>query len=300
MITKPLILQWEKLIAWIKNNLFKRYICGLYHRIGQHHILLFAGGLAFSFIMCIIPLILIIFSIIGKILALPTIENEISLFAGKLIPYRESAEFIEKIIFNRIAEFEIYRNIAGYLGALGVLFGVSGLFGSMKTILNTIFQFQPDKNPILGKLKDFGMVLFVLLFFLICTTLLPGLEVTIGLWEKIKFLKILQLSAILKFLFSLGSVFIFYSFLFLLYYLVPTKRIPKRAAALSALVATVLWEIAIRLFKYYVSHSHTLGRIYGTYILIVVVAFWIYYSSVIFIVGAEVGDLYREKEIINQ
>jgi len=41
----------------------------------------------------------------------------------------------------------------------------------------------------------------------------------------------------------------------------------------------------------------TLNRIYGTYALIVVVAFWIYYSSILFLVGAEIGQLYRERRI---
>lgn len=296
MKKKSPTLRCQKLITWIKNPLFKHYIAGLYNRIDDHHILLLAAALAFSFFVCIIPLVLIIFSIIGNILAFTTIENKISLFIDNIIPYKEYAEFTRKIIFQRIAEFEIFRNVAGYVGVLGLLFAGSSLFSSMKTILNTVFQFRAEKNPIIGKLKDFGVVIFVLLFFLIATTILPGLEIIINFWEKIEFLKFLKLSAILKFLFSLGSVFIFFSFLFLLYYFVPSKRIPKRVAVVSSFVATALWEIAIQFFGYYISNFNTLGRIYGTYILMVVVAFWIYYSSAIFIVGAEVGDLYWQRK----
>jgi len=295
---KFLNLQLQKFIHWIKHTLFSYYIVGLYHRISEHHILLLAGGLAFSFFVCIIPLVLIIFSIIGNIFAFTTLEDKISLFADKIIPYKDYADYAKTIVFNRVEEFKIYRNIAGLLGIFGLLFGASIGFSTMKTILNTVFNFKEQKNPILRKLKDFGMVLFILVFFLISTTLLPGLEIIKNFWDKIGFLKFLKISSVLKFLFSLGSVFLIYSFLFLLYYFIPSERIPKSVAAISSLCATALWVIAIQLFDFYITNFHTLGKIYGTYILMIVVAFWIYYSSAIFIVGAEVGDLYRHRKKI--
>jgi membrane protein len=65
----------------------------------------------------------------------------------------------------------------------------------------------------------------------------------------------------------------------------------------SAIAATFFWEIARQLFGYYITNVATLNRIYGTYALLVIVAFWIYYSSILFLVGAEIGQLYRERRI---
>jgi hypothetical protein len=113
---KTLTFHLQKLNTRIKETLFKHYIPGLYNRIGDHHILMLGGALAFSFFICIIPMILIIFSIIGNIFAFTTLENKFNLFADKIIPYKEYADFVKKFIINRVEEFEIYRNIAGYLG----------------------------------------------------------------------------------------------------------------------------------------------------------------------------------------
>jgi membrane protein len=63
----------------------------------------------------------------------------------------------------------------------------------------------------------------------------------------------------------------------------------------AAVWTTVLWELVRNLFGYYISHIANINKIYGTYALIIVVAFWIYYSSVLFILGAEIGQLYRER-----
>jgi membrane protein len=63
----------------------------------------------------------------------------------------------------------------------------------------------------------------------------------------------------------------------------------------SAFWAALLWEAAKQLFGYYLYHFSSFGKIYGTYALVVVVAFWIYFSSVVFIVGAEIGKLFQER-----
>jgi len=69
----------------------------------------------------------------------------------------------------------------------------------------------------------------------------------------------------------------------------------KKSIFVSALWAAILWEIAKQLFGLYITHAITLKKIYGAYVLMVVVAFWVYYTSIVFIIGAEIGQLYREK-----
>ncbi len=63
----------------------------------------------------------------------------------------------------------------------------------------------------------------------------------------------------------------------------------------SALMATIFWEIARQIFGYYLAHAAALDRVYGAYLFLVAVVLWIYYSSLMFILGAEIGQLYRER-----
>ncbi len=37
-----------------------------------------------------------------------------------------------------------------------------------------------------------------------------------------------------------------------------------------------------------------LQQIYGTYVMVVMIGLWIYYSSLVFILGAIIGQVYRE------
>ena len=73
------------------------------------------------------------------------------------------------------------------------------------------------------------------------------------------------------------------------------SQLGKKVAAVSALWTTVFWEIARSIFGYYVYHILGTSPIYGAFVLIIAILLWVYYSACLFIVGAEVGQLYRER-----
>jgi len=271
------------------------YVGGLYNRIDEHHIFLLAGGLAFSLFTCILPMILIVFAVLGNLLNKPSISSEITMFIERVIPYEEYAIKIKNLVFSRVDEFIIFKNLAGLFGVAGLLFAASGLFSSMRTILNTIFKVSSQASILIGKLRDLGLVLLVVIYFLLSTTILPGLSISQELADKSGLLAKLNLEFLTEFVlqaFSLSLIFI--SFVFV-YFAIPQSRLPIKAIVVSALTATILWYLAQQLFGYYITNFITLKRIYGAYFFLIVVAFWIYYTSLVFILGAEIGQLYRER-----
>ena len=78
----------------------------------------------------------------------------------------------------------------------------------------------------------------------------------------------------------------------------PIVKIRKRSVLIGALWAALLWIGAKVLFGMYLTSFTTFSRIYGAYALGVVVAFWIYYTAVVFIIGAEIGKLFDERVTI--
>ena len=61
---------------WFK-GFVKHYFGGLYDRTDRHHLFLLSGGLAFSLFVCIIPMTLIIFWLLGKFLNSAEVELQI-------------------------------------------------------------------------------------------------------------------------------------------------------------------------------------------------------------------------------
>lgn len=273
----------------------KYYAIGLYHRIDQHHLFLSGGGIAFSLFASIIPLTLIAFSVLGNILDSATLEEQLTNILNTIIPYPEYAEKMHHIIMSRVPEVIQYKTIAGYVGAFGLLFISSGLFSSLRTILNSIYHFTEDKHLLIGKLRDFGMVLLLVVFLLLSIVVFPAMNILTELALESEILQMFKLTPLVQLILYIGSPLIILSMFYIFYKLIPYAKLGKRIPLVSAITATFFWEIARQLFGYYITHFATLNRIYGTYALLVIVAFWIYYSSILFIIGAEIGQLYRER-----
>jgi len=272
------------------------YFGGLYNRIDDHHVFLNASGLAFELFLCIIPFILIIFAVLGSILASNNIQYQINLLIDTIIPYEEYSEFVKKIIFTRINEVIEYKTIAGIIGGFGLFFAASGLFSSMRTILNQVFGITKSVNLLLGKLRDFALVVMVILIFFLTTICAPIIDVlgqSAGQFKELEFFKAPIFQHFFLSLLSFSIIFVVFS---VLYFTVPVKKIKKRAIWISAFWAALLWEAAKQLFGFYLYNFSSFGKIYGTYALVVVVAFWIYFSSVVFIIGAEIGKLFQERQ----
>lgn len=276
------------------------YVGGIYRRVDEHHVFLLAGGLAFSMFVSIVPLVLIVFSVLGSVLDSPSIADEINTFIDRLIPYESYADFVKESVSSRVDEFVRYKNVAGIIGIFGLLFASSTLFSSMRTILDKVYKIRGEYSILLGKLRDFGLVVLVLVYFVVSTTIISAWEVVKELTDRSEILQDFRFGGFEDFVMGVaGFVLILVAFI-IIYYAVPYRKPPKKAVLISALSAAILWELAKQVFGFYITHFVMLKRVYGAYVLMIVVAFWIYYTSIVFIIGAELGQLYRDRLAIKK
>ncbi|MBD3218769.1 MAG: YihY family inner membrane protein [candidate division Zixibacteria bacterium] len=299
-------IKFGNLLDWFKRHFspkrikefWAHYGLGLIDRIGKNHVFLEASGLAFSIIVCVVPFVLIIFAVLGFVLESPTIRTEINNFIDRGIPYEDAASTVKEIVFERAQEFKVNKNIAGIFGILGLLWASSRLFSSMRTILNVSYKNRSEGSifgDVVAKLRDLAMVLLVLFYFLLATTIIPGLAVLEKVTENSTILEFLHIQFVGDLIVQTVS-FVLLSFaFFVIYYFVPQAKLPLKVIIVSALWGAFFWGIAEYLFRLYITNFLTLKRIYGAYVFIIVTVFWIYYTSVVVIVGAEIGQLFRER-----
>jgi membrane protein len=278
-----------------KAGFLKHYFGGLYDRTDRHHLFLFSGGLAFSLFTCIIPLILIVFWILGNFLSSEEMELQIITFINTVIPYSEYAEFVKQIIFSRVEEVIELKNVAGILGFVGLFFAASGFFSSMRTVLNKINGTDIDINIFIGKLRDFLVILVAILLFFASILALPLLELFKSIAESTPYLQFFNHPIFQQLFTILVSIFIMLVLMYLFYSFIPTSKIKHRSALVGALWASLMWVGMKILFGYYLANFQTWGKIYGAYALVIVIAFWIYYTAAVFIIGAEIGKLFDER-----
>jgi membrane protein len=275
----------------------KYYVRGLYRRVGDHHAFLMSGGLAFSLFVCSVPLLLVVFAALGSFLDSPSVVAEINSFIDRIMPYPEYAASMKSFIGERLQRTADLKQVAGLVGAVGLLFASSGLFSSLRTILNTVFRAENTESVLIGKLWDFALIFLVLVLFVLLIMALPLYETATELADNVTWLRDAGMTFAQNLMIWLASFVILVIAFASIYWLVPWYRPSRRTTLISGISAAVLWLLAKEVFGYYVSHMATLRHVYGVYAFLIVAAFWIYYSALVLIVSAEIGQLHCERHL---
>ena len=188
-----------------------------------------------------------------------------------------------------------FRGTFGLIGGLGLLFAASGVFSTMRTILNTLFEVRAQRLELVGKLKDFALVFAVVCLLLGGIALMPLIE-ALGDAAWVEQLLGGPLMSPIEWLWFHGaSLAVTWLAFFTLYHILPYGRLEKRVTAVSALWAAGLWKLAEQGFGFYLDYFGSLQRLYGAYAIGAGILFWIYYSAIVFIAAAQIGQVYRAR-----
>lgn len=269
---------------------------GLYRRLIDEDILIASSGLAFNAILCLIPLLLLLTSVLGIILS----SSDVALLnldaildsAFRHQPYGgEIRSFIEVMIDDIVHN----RTTFGVFGAVVLTWTASSLFRVARSVLNRVFRLQPRKLYIVTIIEDVLWVIVVGILFMISNALLWVSSLLESLAADIPVLAQMNLTPVLASVpvavISALTLVMFY----ILYQLIPDQRIPWRSAALASLTTTFLWIVTGRLFEWYLRTFHSYSKLYGTYTFLLVFLVWIELSCLIFILGGMLGQLHRER-----
>ena len=307
-----------------KKGFFAYYLSGLFVRMNDNNLFLLCGGLAFATLLCLVPLVFLIFFVLEVILDVGAIAHLINRAVDMLIPYREEAEYLKKALFSRASGVMTFKKAYGVSGLLILILSVSSLFSSMRTLLNAVFKIEHSFGPkegetepvamgqlknmgapgrwikflhrvlpiAVGKLKDITMVLLILSIFLLSVLSLPILSAVIDIAPSL-------LHEYVTYFYGLTSLALIFAVFLGLYWLLPYQHIQIKVLVIGAFWAALLWKLTEWIFGYYLSHFGSISYLYGAYVLLVVVALWIYLSAIIFILGAQIAQLCREKQAVD-
>jgi membrane protein len=254
----------------------------------QRHIFLLSSGIAFNLLLCIIPMVVLIVSIVSGVLDVEQTKDTVERALETFLPKNTQAASVVATVINEVGAFFNYSSAAGWIAGVALLWLASALFSSLRTGLNAIFHIPTPKFFVLYKLKDMAFTIVIVVLILLVTLLSPLL--TLADQYRV-FLSANESTGIIFGLTVQVASLISTSVLFLLLYkLVPNKRLPWPIVLMSTGFAVVLWEAARMLFSWYVYSATNFSKIYGGYVAIASFAVWLYYSAFIFLLAAELGQ----------
>jgi membrane protein len=242
--------------------------------------IILAGSISYFTMMALVPFCLFLITILGYLLG--HYQGFYQFFSNKLIHFFPD---ITSEITKQMGKPTALKGI----GTLSlVLYGILSfpVFSSIENALNVIFKVKKKRTfawSIILSLIIVTLIILILFISFIATS-------TIQLFKALKpFFPELRIGLITSFLIS--YVIPFFMVLFtitIIYIFFPKSKVRTSHALTGALFTTIFLEIAKHIFTWYVGTVVKYGTIYGPLTAIVVFLLWVYYSSCIFLIGAEV------------
>ncbi|MBC7836055.1 MAG: YihY/virulence factor BrkB family protein [Phycisphaerales bacterium] len=246
-----------------------------------------AASLSFFTLFSLAPLLLIVIALAGLAFGAANVERQVvGQFSGLIGD--QGGELIQTVINN--ASKGNRGVVATIVGVGTLLLGATGLFGQLKSALNTVWgvKSKPAKGVraalrlVRVRLLSFAMVLVVAFLLLVSLLLSAGLA-ALGEWTT----GLLPAQEGLLRALNAGVSFLILTLLFAATFkLLPDARIGWREVWLGAAITSALFTLGKYLIGLYLGRD-TLASVYGAAGSLIIVLMWVYYSALILLLGAE-------------
>ena len=258
--------------------------------------LFLAGGIAFNILLAAVPFVLLLVWGLANVLNRSSAEaNEVIIrYIDRLLP--SHVEGPDAGTHKLINKFLGGHTSIGLWSAITFVWFSTRLFGSMRTVLASVFDIENERGIIQGKIFDVKITLLATI--LITANTLINTYVLIATNSSVQMLGELGIRedvmgtarAIGTRLVAAGILAVMF---FALYKFLPVRRVRTKTAWVAALFTSVMFEVAKFLFTLYVTNFRPESLYAGTAAAVVVVVFWTYYAALVFILGGEVGQVYE-------
>ena len=254
--------------TWLFLRLFSRHC-------KQDNITVSAGHLAYVSLLSLVPFIMVFFTILSAFPAFSETRGELeALIFNNLLPQASDQlqQYLSRFVGN-----------ASGMGAVGIaslLVVALLLIGNIDKTLNRIWQAKSER-PIIFTFAIYWMVLTLGPLLIGSSVLVSSYLVGLANYahEYTPGLATLLLKSV-PFIASISAFF-------LVYMLVPNKRIKPVHAASGAFVAALLFELCKKAFAFYITSFPSYQMIYGALAVVPILFVWVYLSWIVVLLGAE-------------
>ena len=109
-----------------KPNLWTYYLAGLLMRMSDNHHFLVGAGLAFATLFTLVPLVFLVFFILGAFLDPASMNRLVDMTVEVVVPYEKEATHMKDILYSRIPEVVEFKEAYGLFGLSILIFSASG------------------------------------------------------------------------------------------------------------------------------------------------------------------------------
>jgi membrane protein len=250
---------------------------------------LMAAAISFYATLSFIPLFLVFMSVAGFVLH--SSDQALAAVTTLLIKtFPASTTSVFKILSDLMQR----KTVFGLIGLAGLTWAASRIFSAVENAMNIVWKVKKGRAYWHSKFLSLLLVPIAVLIMFSSVAFTAFYTVAKNLTIPLIGLKVSEATFASKLFAILFPLILGFILFFLVYKIIPYRKVNTKAALIGALCSSVMWEAAKLLFDIYITNYAHYQKIYGSFGTLVVMFFWIYYSAFIILIGAEIGSNYEE------
>ncbi len=252
-------------------------------RFQDHHGPDRAAAVAYYTLLSLVPLLIFLIS-----LGMAVLGSFDAAFQGSMLLVRGVVIHLSPASVEALRTFVTQASRFHWPGLLLLAWTSRRIFASLFSALETVFgvpgrSFAKHNLVALSMVLTTGVALLMTMAFTMLSATSEGLMLRLRSAGELR-----SLGLLVNWVLPLVVTFAFF---FLIYRFVPRKATTGRHAAVGAVLATTLWELAKSGFAYYIRNIAQYSGVYGTLEGIIVLALWLELSVSIILYCGEVVAL---------
>lgn len=241
------------------------------------------ASIAYFTLFSLAPVLLLVIAVAGLAFGPEAAQGAIVEQLSGLMG-RDTAEATQAMI--RSASDRMSGLVATLVGMVTILVAASGVFGEVQSALNAIWKAESRRSTmsrlLRARLASFGLVI-TLGFVLMVSLALSAALTALASFLKHRFPVAEVAVQATDFLISVVLISGMFA---IMYKVLPDTPIRWRDVAVGALIATGLFEAGKYLIALYIGQTNVASS-FGAAGALIVLLLWIFYSTLIFLLGAE-------------
>ena len=258
----------------------------IFHAFWRNDGFFLAAGLSFYVVICVVPFVLILVALGGFLLSDETVIEEVVTQLMAILPvYQSDVEQILTGVANA-------RRVSGLLGTTILFVFAAQLFAATRFVLNRLFGMR-GRTFLWGMAFDFLMIVSLIALFFVTmgiTAAFAWMQSLLGLFRHGRlFVTLVAWAALFLAIVTDTALFV------VLYRFVPAKRVRWSSVLVGGVTTAVLWEGAKQLFRIYIERAGVYSAMYGSIGVSIALIMWVYYSAIVFVLGAALIRVLEER-----
>lgn len=263
----------------------------------EHHLMIFAGNLAFRAFLSLFPLFVLVLSLLGAFHASDFVNRALNR-ASTVLPEEAVTLLRDQLLGITQARAGGAFTFGAIIASLVALWGVSGIARVLMQSCNVMYGVTERRGFVRKYAVSIGLAL-VEVVLVVAALLLVGIGSgpahAIGDWIGLGDAAVITWQIVrwpIVFVVMLIA-------LELVYWIAPNVDLPFRPWSPGTVAASVLWILFSLVFALYVNNFGSYNATYGTFAGIVVLLFYAMYAAAIVLLGAEINHVVYDQSRSN-